>query len=90
MYKERFHYQNLANVDNFGFLKKRPDKTNHNQFVIRIDADMMRINKIIKYFSYADIFAKLGGYKALIGPLFVALIPFSALSYLHKLSRIIK
>ena len=51
---------------------------------------MMRINKVLRYFSYADIFAKLGGYKALVSPFFVAFFPFFTLSYLHKLSRIIK
>ena len=41
-------------------------------------------------FTYSDIFAKLGGYKALVGPLFLAFFPFFTLSYLIKLARVIK
>ena len=51
---------------------------------------MFLMKKYVTYFAISDIFAKLGGYKALIDPLFMATFPFFTLSYLHKLSRIIK
>jgi len=58
--------------------------------IIRINADMLLLEKYVTHFSYSDIFAKLGGYKALMDPFFMAFFPFFTLSYLHKLSRIIK
>ena len=51
---------------------------------------MLEIIKIMDYFTIANIGAKLGGYKALLEPLLVATFPFFTLSYLVKLSRIIK
>lgn len=48
------------------------------------------LKKSMTYFSYSDILAKLGGYKSILDPIFVAILPFFTLSYLHKLSRIIK
>jgi hypothetical protein len=51
---------------------------------------MFQLKRYITYFAYSDIFAKLGGYKALIDPIFFAFFPLFTLSYLHKLSRIIK
>jgi hypothetical protein len=48
------------------------------------------MKKYMTDFTYSDIFAKLGGYKALIGPFFAATFPFFTLSYLVKLARVIK
>jgi hypothetical protein len=51
---------------------------------------MLMFKKFITYFNYSDMFAKLGGYKALIDPIFYSFFPFFTLSYLLKLARIIK
>jgi hypothetical protein len=58
--------------------------------IIDVDVDMMRILTIATYFSIRDIFAKLGGYKALIEPLIGLFVPLLVLSYLYKLARILK
>ena len=51
---------------------------------------MLLMKKYMTYITKGDIGAKLGGYKALIEPFFVALFPMFTLSYLIKLARIIK
>ena len=51
---------------------------------------MLLMKKYMTYFTYGDIAAKLGGYKALMGPIFVAFFPMFTLSYLIKLARVIK
>jgi hypothetical protein len=83
-----FHFEQNELLNRFGHILK--DNKPSEELVIRINVDLMRILTIVDFFSYKNMFSKLGGYKALLDPLLSLFIPCFVLSYLHKLARIIK
>ena len=58
--------------------------------IIKLNTDLNMAISTYDFFTYGDILAKIGGYKAIAEPIFHMFFPLLTLSYLHKLSRIIK
>ena len=83
-----FSNEDIFSLDNYGYVEKILKSSN--EIISEINTDLIMMIKIIRYYGYDDIFAKLGGYKALGEPFLVAFFPLFTLSYLIKLSRIIK
>jgi hypothetical protein len=83
-----FKFEDISRQDEFDKIEKFED--NNSEVIFKINADLTKVINVWYYFTISDIFARIGGYKALADPIFAMFFPLMTLSYLHKLSRIIK
>ena len=79
-----------ANIDGNNKVIKSLKYSGSSNLLIKCDIDYQRTIQTIKFFGYADMLAKLGGLKSILGPVFSILTPLFVLAFLMELSSILK